>query len=222
MAKRIPECRLCGHAHWSYQPHKLIGGPEPSKAVRELAAVASTVEQRTRTAQVGGSNPPRGSIATVEIPTTVEDVRRMVREINRDIESAGKRLVAIKDSDLWREFGYATWESFVEGEFPFTRRRANQLVDHERFMAAIPGPVTSEPDTNGNHGSHLTERETRAIRNDPAKVARVRRSVAQGVAPAEAIKRATSRTKDSATGAPCEHPRTVAVVVCADCGRRLE
>ena len=51
MAKRIPECRLCGHAHWSYQPHKLIGGPEPSKDVRRLAA-APTSNGRASRAQV--------------------------------------------------------------------------------------------------------------------------------------------------------------------------
>ena len=148
----------------------------------------------------------------------------MVREINRDIESAGKRLMAIKDSDLWRELEYATWESFVEGEFPFTRRRANQLVVHERLMSAIGAgtsvPTFTEAQTR-NVSEEARERVTKSAAVDPeAGRNQLQREVSR-VRPALPVK-VTSRTKDSATGAPCEHPRTLTVVVCADCGKRVE
>ena len=231
MAKQAPECRVCSHRHWNRDPHVLIGGPEPSKAVRELAAVATSNGRASR-AQVAMV---RDVAVPLEVafdgvgPLTRESARVLTERLKvefevlgAEVESLGRALELAQRRQAWKVLGYDSWNAYVEAEFEMTRQHANRLVSHQRFVLALaPRLATSEVDTTGTSGSTLTEGETRAVRSDPAKAARVRRAVAQGVAPAEAIKRATRRTKDS-TGAPCEHPRTVTVVVCADCGKRVE
>lgn len=208
-----PFCDFCQHNHWRREKHILIGGPEPSNAAKALVRLS----------------PVHASSVEVEIPQTVDDVRRIVTEINDDIarlyddmDRLGKRLLVIHDSGLWRDMGYQTWEGFVAGELKVSRRHANRQLHHQRFLALVPGPSTFGGVSNGTQGPAPSERQTRDVRSDPAKVARVQRAVAQGVSVAEAVKRASSRTKDAATGASCEHPRTVQVTLCADCGRRLE
>ena len=158
---------------------------------------------------VGPLTPESARILTDRLKAEIEQFGRQAEYLGRVLDLTRRRCA-------WRETGYASWEEYVEKEFGISRSRAAQLISHQRFVEPLPeGSVTA-----------VTERQTRAVRSDPQKVARVRRSVAQGVPLAEAVRRAlppkaTSRTKDPATLDACEH-EPVTVVVCKNCGRRLE
>ena len=182
MPKRIPECRLCGHAHLSYQPHKLIGGPEPSKAVKALAQ-APTVEVMDATA---------ARALTDRIKSAAGELWRLLEEAHRQ--------------EAWRLLGYESWTAYVDAEFDFSKRRAYQLVNYGRFAKALEtGSV--------KHAARMAQIPEAAIR-EPETAQKVAQAIKRGGSPRKAI--------DQVTGAPCEHPRTVAVIVCADCGKRVE
>ena len=229
MARNAPTCRVCNFPHWSYDSHKFPGGHEVSKEVRELASskvgrnLATIVQARTEGTEVdltvafdgiGPLTPESARALTDRAKIAYENIRGRVDYMARVLELAHRR-------QAWKALGDESWNAFIEVEFEISKRRANQLVSHRQFMLAL-GPGKAESDTSGYKVPTLTEGQTRAVRGDPAKVARVQRAVAQGVDPVKAIKRATSRTKDPATGIPCIHERTLTVLVCAECGRRLE
>ena len=208
--KEAPECRVCNHRHWNRDQHVLIGGPEPSKDVRELAAVAQRSERRSYKAKVDGSTPSRGTITIETGPMSADEARTATDEAKGLAEDLWRRLYVLHEREAWRALGYETWAAYVAAEFDMSKRRVNQLVAHARIVLAIEGQVGTTVPTS----EQPTERATRAISSDPAAVARVRRMVRRGVSPRLAV--------DKATGAPCEHPRTLTVVVCADCGNRVE
>ena len=183
----------------------LIGGPPVSANVKRLAANLDTAP------------------VTVEIgPMSKAEARRETDAAKQVAEDLWRRLYVLHEREAWSALGYESWAAYLRTEFDMSKRRANQLVDHGRFVIAIEA---------GQQGTVVpfydvpTEGATRAVRSDPGKVARVRRAVAQGVSPIEAVKRAlppkaTKRTRDPATGAACEH-EPVTVVVCKNCGKRL-
>lgn len=247
MKNRFAVCRLCDHAHSMREPHVLIGGPEPSKDVKRLArpAVSKTIRSRAQAVTLERATAPEpadlaaaydgiGPLSPENARLLTDRLKVQVEALGKQVESIGRVLELAQRREAWRALGYASWDAYVEAEFEMARRYANRLVSHERFVlalalppASVRDPVTSEVDTSGATGPTLTEGQTRAVRNDPDKVARVQRAVAQGVPPAEAVRRAalpakaTERTRDPATGAACQH-EPVTVVVCKNCGKRLE
>ena len=116
MPKRIPECRLCGYAHWSYQPHKLIGGPEPSKAVKAL--VKDTV-----------------TVATG--PMTEADARELTERIRRTQDDWCRLVYEAHEREAWRAMGYKGWLEYVYAELPMGRSRAYQLLAHAKITLAL-------------------------------------------------------------------------------------
>ena len=116
MPKRIPECRLCGHAHWSYQPHKLIGGPEPSKAVKAL--VKDTV-----------------TVATG--PMTEAEAREITERIRRTQDDWCRLVYEAYERQAWKAMRYGSWVDYVADELPMSRSRSYQLLAHAKLTLAL-------------------------------------------------------------------------------------
>lgn len=215
MAKRYAVCKLCDHAHSSREPHVLIGGPEPSKAVRELAAmVASTPERATR-----------GSIDSVTVatgPMSRHDAIVLTEQIRRTQNDWCRLVYEAHEREAWRAMGYPTWGAYVEAELPINRSRSYQLLKRARVALAAGLDLSTTVDI-------PPERQIRAVSEEGRE--RITKAVA--VSPeagrnqlAVEVKRAlppkaTKRTRDPATGAACAH-EPLTVVICKNCGKRLE
>lgn len=224
MPAKRPTCRLCDHDHFSYEPHVLIGGPEPSKDVKRLARMTAkdgrvdpmtsgkpiTVKLMEPEADltvvydgIGPLSPENARLLTDRAKEVYEAVRGRFEYIARVLELAHRR-------EAWRVLRYPSWNAYIEAEFEISKRRANQLVRHTRIVLAIE----EEVGTRFPPSDLPTERATRAIAADAIAITKVKRLVRRGVSPKAAV--------DKVTGAACEHPRTVTVKLCADCGKRLE
>ncbi|HEY1633489.1 MAG TPA: hypothetical protein VGF64_01940, partial [Acidimicrobiales bacterium] len=90
-------------------------------------------------------------------------------------------LAEAKERRAWRALGYGSWAAYVETEFSMSRSRAYQLLHHAKVIEALE--VSTSVDT-----SALTEGQTRGA--DPEEV---RRQVADGASPEEAVKQARQR-----------------------------
>jgi hypothetical protein len=236
VARGAPVCKVCDHPHYSYEGHVLVGAEDQAPKRKE----SRTPKQDSRIAMqviaLDGGRIATKQAEVVEVPRTVEDVRRIVVGLNREVERIyddmdrlGRQLLAIHDTDLWRDMGYQTWEGFIAGEMKLSRRHADRALRHQRFLAMLPAPVND-----GTLGPILSERQIRPLsenaRERVTKVATIdpvegrkqlEREVARGAQTPPFPPRATSQTKDPATGMACEH-EPVTVTVCKNCGRRLD
>lgn len=235
MAKEAPLCRLCDHRHWTRQPHVLIGGPTRSKDVQRLArnldakpresrlrgqasqirsSGFATTNEATKPEQVTIST---GPMTEAEARDLTDRIKSALDDLEHGIEEIGSMLAEAHERGSWKNLGYSSWNRYVEAEFQMSKRHANRLVAHEHFVAMLE----AGSNLSGTIGPTpaLTEGETRMVRSDPVAVKQVKKLVKRGVSPKAAVARVAV---DKATGAPCGHPRTVSVLVCADCGHRIE
>lgn len=177
-------CRLCSHVHTSRESHKLIGGPAPSKSVRDLAAVAEPVT----VVDAGEMTPGRARALTDRIKRAGEELWRLIEEAHR--------------AEAWKHLGYESWRAYVASEFPFTQRRAYQLVELGRAQRVIEAPNVKR----ASQQAQISERDARAVRERPEIV----QAVGRGKSIAKAVEEALS---GEATDQDCGHEW-----VCRKCG----
>lgn len=115
-------------------------------------------------------------------PLTKAQATTLTKRIREHIDAAWQDITKAYEGKAWKPLGYASWEAYVKAEFDMTRRRSYQILDQGRVINAI-----SEATGNVYHGTQITEREAREIKDDlPAVTAEISARVERGEEPKKA------------------------------------
>lgn len=117
-------------------------------------------------------------------PMNKAEAQALTDRIRGHIDAAWADITKAYEGKAWKALGYSSWGDYVKAEFDMSRRRSYQLLDQGRVIGAIAEAAGESV----NHGTQITERVAREIKDDlPAVTAEIRERVEQGEDPKKAV-----------------------------------
>ncbi len=120
---------------------------------------------------------------------TKAEASSLTERIRGHIDAAWADITKAYEGKAWKALGYSSWGDYVKAEFDMSRRRSYQLIDQGRVIGAIAEAAGESV----NHGTQITERVAREIKDDiPAITAEIRERVERGEDPETAASETVS------------------------------